>query len=60
MRNPNYTYADTMKPTLDDEGHRKNPFIKYKQRERPYVKGMGSMGVEAFFPEPFLAIPSLP
>ncbi len=50
MRNPNYTYADTMKPTLDDEGHRKNPFIKYKQRERPYVKGMGSMGVEAFSP----------
>ena len=24
MRNPNYTYADTMKATLDDEGHRKN------------------------------------
>ena len=33
MRNPNYTYADTMKHTLEDEGHRKNPFIENKQRE---------------------------
>eukprot|EP01045_Picozoa_sp_COSAG04_P015076 COSAG04_NODE_1168_length_7978_cov_4.222998_10_plen_65_part_00 len=24
MRNPNYTYVDTMKPTLDDEGPRKS------------------------------------